>query len=177
VTLASLNELDEAGGAIRQALDLGQSQIKRGNGVGCIILASAADVERKRGHWVEAEATAQRAFDLFEKFSKSAENPLLAYYLNALAEPTRLLGKLEEAETICIRAQQMLEKSFGPEHYGLDPCLATLARIRMAQCRYGEAQQLFDRCVAILEKNVIPDHPELILRLSEAAPAAIVSEC
>jgi tetratricopeptide (TPR) repeat protein len=176
VTLCFLNKLTEAEDLARQAISLGTPQISRGNFIGCILLVSVAEVEQRLGHPAQAEVIARRALNLYEKFITKPNNPLLFTYLNALAESARLVGKLEEAEALCLRSQALIEGAFGPEHFGLDACLSTLARIRMTQNRIGEAQQLFDRCVAILEKNVVLDHPDLLVRQNEAAPSVTATQ-
>ena len=99
----------------------------------------------------------------------SASRGKLHLSLNVLAETLREQGNLDEAEALCRRSQHLTEKAFGPDHPRLDGCLATLARIRIAQDRPADAEPMLRRCLSILDAAVVADHPDLRARREEHA--------
>jgi tetratricopeptide (TPR) repeat protein len=165
--LVSRAEVDEAETITRRALGLLARQIERAEPNGCQALASLADVYCRQGRLSEAEPLARRALALAEKARLGARYYGLARLLNVLAEIVRLQGRLEEAETLCARSQVLTEEAFGSEHINLESCLATMARIRIAQARYLEAEQFLKQSLAILERVVLPEHHERAARLEE----------
>ncbi len=54
------------------------------------------------------------------------------------------------------------EKTLGPEHPTLATRLNNLAQLYQATDRYGEAEPLFQRAVAILVKALPAGHPNLV---------------
>jgi tetratricopeptide (TPR) repeat protein len=166
--LAGQGSYEAAESVTREALGLLDSQVRRGQPIGCIALCSLADFCRRQGRLTEAEPLARRALALSEK-SYGLEHPTLSRFLNVLAEIVRLQGHLDEAESLCQRSQTLTEKAFGADHINLDGCLATLGRIRLAQGRDAEAEQFLRRSLSILEQVVVPEHPERIARGEEYA--------
>jgi tetratricopeptide (TPR) repeat protein len=159
----------EAENLTRQAMDLLTPQIERGQPLGCVALICLADLCRRQARLSEAEPLARRAVALAEKSPYGPNHPTLSRYLNVLAEIVRLQGRLDQAEDLCRRSQALTVKAFGSEHLGLDSCLATLARIRIAQGRHTEAERLLRGCLTILEQTVVPEHPERVARTEEYA--------
>jgi tetratricopeptide (TPR) repeat protein len=61
------------------------------------------------------------------------------------------------------------EKALGPEHPAVAQVLQNLAKVYFQQHRYGEAEALYGRAVAIMEKRLGPDHPDLAHTLNRYA--------
>jgi tetratricopeptide (TPR) repeat protein len=169
LALAGRGNYAEAERLSREAIARIPRQVERGTISACIVLSCLADLCCRRGRPDEAEPLARRAVASFEKTVFGRNHPHLARFLNILAEVVREQGNLEEAESVCLRSQALLETSFGPEHPRLDSCLVTLARIRIAQSRLAEAEPLLRRCLAILDKTVVAEHPERWMRRQELA--------
>jgi tetratricopeptide (TPR) repeat protein len=166
---SSHGNYEDAENLMQQALGLLAKELERGQPIVSYALANLADLYRRQGRVYEAEPLARRALAIYEKSLYGPEDPTLARFLNMLAEIVRLQGGLEEAESLCRRSQRLTEKAFGTEHIDLDGCLATLARIRMAQGRHADAEQLLRRCLSILEPVVVPEQRERVMRRDEYA--------
>lgn len=59
--------------------------------------------------------------------------------------------------------------ALGPEHPAVANALQNLAKVYFQQQRYGEADELYGRAVAIMEKSLGPDHPDLAQTLDRYA--------
>ena len=61
-------------------------------------------------------------------------------------------GRYEKAEPFCLRALKLGEAKFGREHKYTGTFLKNLAALFRAQGRYADAEPLYKRSLAILEK-------------------------
>ena len=73
-------------------------------------------------------------------------------------------GRYAEAATMAERAVTLAERQFGPGHPAVGTALSNLANVYNAQGRYGDAEPLFKRALAIAEKT--PNDPALGIRLN-----------
>jgi len=112
----------------------------------------------QRAQYEEAEPLYQRAIAIGEK-TLGPEHPLLAIYINNLANLYRDQGKYEEAEPLYQRAIAIGEKTLGPEHPDLATWLNNLANLYCDQGRYEEAEPLFKRALAVYEQKLGANHP------------------
>ena len=63
-------------------------------------------------------------------------------------------------------------KALGPEHPQVATSLNNLAELYQAQGKYGDAEPLYKRSLAIIEKALGPEHPQ-VTASSEKAVAGI----
>jgi tetratricopeptide (TPR) repeat protein len=74
----------------------------------------------------------------------------------------------KEAENMLASALQVAEQ-FGSEDPRLSVGLNNMARLRQAQKRYAEAEQLYNRALAIAESERGREHPDTAICLSNLA--------
>ena len=84
------------------------------------------------------------------------------------AEDAYQQGKYAEAEKQLLTALQEAE-NFGPEDPRLAASLNNLAALYQAQGRSAEAEKLFKRALAIVEKALGPEHPTVAQALENYA--------
>ena len=77
-------------------------------------------------------------------------------------------GNYAEAEKQWVAALQEAEK-FGPEDSRLATSLNSLANLYWDQGKYGEAEPLFKRALAIREKALGPEHSDVATTLKDLA--------
>ncbi len=77
-------------------------------------------------------------------------------------------GRYAEAEKSWSAALQKAEK-FGPQDTRLAQSLNDLAVLYRNQGKYGEAEPLYKRALAIREKSLGPDHPDVARNLENYA--------
>jgi tetratricopeptide (TPR) repeat protein len=126
-----------------------------------------ANLYRIQRRYADAEALLKRSLAIREaafgaadlEVYPSVENLALLYQAQDQAD-----GRTFEAEPYLRRALAIQEKAFGPDHPPVAQSLHELARFYRAQGRASEAQQSYDRAVAILGAN----HPEAILAAIKA---------
>jgi tetratricopeptide (TPR) repeat protein len=158
----------EAEALLQTARPLLMKRIARRNPACIVVLGVMTEVFRRQGRLAEAETAAREAVAGMEWAPTGSEHPSLARYLGSLAEVLRLRGNTEEAEALCLRARRLLERPF-PDHFGVDACLAPLARLNASRANFQEADVLFRRCLEVLDREVVPEHPERVLRMEEYA--------
>ena len=148
----------------------------------CVLLASAAAsaFEKTWDDYMEAgyqalqqrqyaEAEKQFKFALQEAEDFEALDPRRAATLNDLGEALRMQAKYAEAEPLCRRALQILEKTLGPDHLDIAPVLNTLGLVYASQGKYTLAEQVHKRSLAIKEKALGPEHPNITRSLRNLA--------
>jgi tetratricopeptide (TPR) repeat protein len=86
----------------------------------------------------------------------------VGYYLDDRAQYT-------EAESFYQRANEIGEKTLGPEHPDTATRLNNLAILYKNQGKYEQAEPLYQRAIAIGEKTLGPEHPDLATRLNNLA--------
>jgi len=85
------------------------------------------------------------------------------------------LKQYKEAENMLTAALQVAEP-FGPQDQRLSVSLNIMGRLRQAQKRNAEAEQLFNRALAIAETERGRDHPDTAICLSNLAGLLAVEE-
>jgi CHAT domain-containing protein len=100
------------------------------------------------GRLLEAESHFIHGISEWEQLF-GAEHSELGPYLYGLAEVTRALGRLEEAERLHLRALAIYETIQPPEKTGIVGSLSALAFMRYSQHRYAEAVQNYQRILLI----------------------------
>ena len=129
------------------------------------------------GQYPAAEKWLLAALREAEKFGE--QDPRLARTLNALGEVYRTQGKYAEAEPLYLRAIAIAEKALGPEHppatslnnpeHPLATSLNNLALLYGAQGKYAEAEPLYRRALAIREKALGAEHPDVAIAFNNLA--------
>ncbi len=165
--MIGLNRLDDAETVTAKGSNLLARLIDRGDLIGGYCLFALSDLALRRKRLAEAEEPACRAVAILDK--NSGQHPIHGRALCNLGEILRQQNRLDESEELCQRACSLLENSLGPDYYGLDRGLATLARIRIAQGKMADAEQLLRRCLRILNPVVVPEHPDRLERMTELA--------
>jgi tetratricopeptide (TPR) repeat protein/transcriptional regulator with XRE-family HTH domain len=78
-------------------------------------------------------------------------------------------GQFEQAEPLCLKALQMREQLFGPEHLDVAESLDHVAWLYHEQERYAEAEPLALRALEIRERALGPGHPDVARSLRTLA--------
>ncbi len=141
---------DDAEAAYRRALGLRTGREHD------ILLAGAhanlASIEAARGHYQEALAGFRHSHALIEGVY-GARHPNAAIALVNVGSATAELGDLAAAHVHHVRALEILEENFGPEHAALAPALRMLAWNGLARKRYAEALPYAERALAIARRE------------------------
>lgn len=153
----------------RRALKIAQRTVGAGADGVSGLFNVLVDLARWQGNYVEAEALAREAVFHAETWGRS-DDTALGIALSDLAFILQIGGKMEEARAAGDRAFVAFQRSperaehrmrsmltlretvLGPEHPGVVGPLQYLARIHETQLRFGEAEALHRRTVAILER-------------------------
>ena len=142
-------------------------------------LDNLAALYTAQGRYAEAEPLLRRVLAIDEKEAeKFGEDPQLAISLNAMGTVYRAQGRYAEAEPLLRRAlaiveKRVAEKELEPEDPRVvevvAPILDNLAALYTAQAKYAEAEPLFRRALAIREKTLGPERPEVAKTLDNYA--------
>lgn len=146
------------------------------------VLNNLALYYQGQGRDAEAEPLYERSLAIGEK-ALGPDHSQVATSLTNLAEQYRERGGYAEAEPLYERALAIREKALGPDHPDVGVILNGLALLQEAQGavynnlglrddarrRYDKAEQLFTRSLAIQEKALGPDHPDVGLMLDNLA--------
>jgi CHAT domain-containing protein/Tfp pilus assembly protein PilF len=134
----------------------------------------------KKEDFDKAEQLYQRALAIRKK-SLGAEHPLVFFSLNNLATLYQLRGDYVKAEPLYRQALTLAEKLLGPEHPDVAKPLNNLAFLyyqlayyQLASAEeqalyYGKAEPLYQRALAIKEKVLGPEHPDVASSLYSLA--------
>ena len=136
----------------------------------------AAKVAFDRDRYAEADKQLLTALKEAEKFGE--QDRRLAVNLGALGTVYRAQGRYAEAEPLLRRAlaiveKRVAEKELEPEDPRVVevvvPILDNLAALYTVQAKYAEAEPLFRRALAIREKALGPERPEVAKTLDNYA--------
>jgi TonB family protein len=121
----------------------------------------------KEGKYEDAIKLQKQALALWEK-KDGKESKLIVTGSTNLAEMYRALQRYDEAAEAYQRGLKVEEKLLGPEHPDLVSLLIKLAWARHVLAQAGEAEALFNRAVAIKEKQGAdqPGLADLLLNLA-----------
>jgi tetratricopeptide (TPR) repeat protein len=97
------------------------------------------------------------------------DDPTIAVELNNLAEAYRSLGRLDQAETLYLRAVELDEKAGPSNAEGLATSLNNLALVHRAQGRLEDAERINLRSLNLLEDALGPSHPNVARSLNNLA--------
>jgi tetratricopeptide (TPR) repeat protein len=112
------------------------------------------------------------------------DDPLVASSLSILASMYKKEGRYVDAEPLYQRSLAIFQKALGPDHLNLTAqaiahvrgftivfasTLDNLAQVYLFQGRYADAEPLFKRSLAIREKVLGSDHPNVAISLSDLA--------
>ena len=132
-------------------------------------LNNLAELYQATGRYAEAEPLYQRAIAISEK-TLGPEHPDLAIRLNNLA--AALPGHRPLRRGRAALPARPRHRREGPRPRAPRPSplgLNNLAELYRATGRYAEAEPLFQRALAIGEKTLGPEHPNLAIRLNNLA--------
>ncbi|MGO8950748.1 MAG: tetratricopeptide repeat protein [Ktedonobacterales bacterium] len=124
------------------------------------LIRKAADYLRARAQYSMAEPLYQRAVALGEQVL-GAEDPVLAFSLNNLANLYYDQGKYSQAAPLYQRTLHIGEQALGPDHPLLVYPLVNLAAFHLEYADYPRAESLFRRALHIREETLGPEHPDL----------------
>jgi CHAT domain-containing protein len=134
----------------------------------------------KKEEFDKVEKFQQRALDIRKK-SLGPEHPLVLFSLNNLAALYQLRGDYIKAEPLFRQVLTIAEKFLGPEHPDVAKPLTNLAFLyyQLAYYQvaspegqslyYEKAEPLYQRALAINEKALGPEHPEVASSLFNLA--------
>ena len=78
-------------------------------------------------------------------------------------------GRYGEATPFWVKALELGERDFGPEHPTTATFLGNLAFLYRAQGRYADAEPLYKRALAVKDKALGPQHPSVAISLNNLA--------
>lgn len=113
----------------------------------------------QQAHYREAERQFGAALKMAESFGE--KDARLGMTLVNLAEVHLKQGRLGEADRLCLRARQLIEKAQGSEHPDYARCLNDLAEISRALGFYSDTEGLARTALAIREKALGKNHPDV----------------
>ncbi len=116
-------------------------------------LNNLAVLYKRMNDYVRAEPLYKRALEIREKILES-EHPDIAISLNNLAMLYRAIGDYAKAGSFHKRSLDIYEKAFGSDHPDTAILLNNLAFLYSSQDRNQEAIILFQRGLAIEDKNI-----------------------
>jgi len=116
------------------------------------------------GHAAELESLYRRVIAIDLK-AHGPDHPDVGKDFSNLAQLYRVLGRDGEAEWYIGREMEIMEKTFGLDSVGL----LGQAMWYTARGRYTEAEQLYQRAIAIAQKVLGPDHPDFGTDLTNLA--------
>jgi tetratricopeptide (TPR) repeat protein len=152
-------------------------------------LLNLAEIYRAQGRYAEAEPLLKRSLEIRES-ALGPEHRDVAQSLNNLAALYRDQGRLDDAEPLFKRSLEIRERALGPEHPEVALCLNNLAMLYLGQSsavrtmelgsgrppvpyrdfrRLALAEPLLERSLAIREKVLGPDHPDVAQSLNNLA--------
>ena len=129
-------------------------------------LSFLSGVYRDMNRLADSEQAARQAV---KEAEKNGHERILATSLANLQEILLYLGKYDEAESIGLRAMEVYEKAYGPDHNFVACAIDVLVRTLTTQQRFAEAEPLAQRSLRILEKAVRPGHPDIATSLRNLA--------
>jgi CHAT domain-containing protein/Tfp pilus assembly protein PilF len=129
----------------------------------------------KKAEAFEASENYQSAALIWEQIAErvelvlGADEPIMDYILNKLANLYRQLGAHGKAEILYLRALAIREKSLGIDHPDTATILNNLALLYHDQSAYSKAEPLYLRALAIWEKRLTSDHQYTATSLNNLA--------
>ena len=93
----------------------------------------------------------------------------VARALNNLAETTKGLGDLAEAERLLRKALEIKERVYGQGHFELASTLSNLGELAFRQDLYAESEAFLQRALEIERRVFGEDHPKLVPLLNTLA--------
>ena len=135
-------------------------------------LNNLAVLYRQKGDYAKAEALHLRDLALTEK-ALGPDHPFVAPTLSNLARLYQERGEYDRARPLYRRALTIQEKSYGAAHSSVGLTMNRLGQLYVESTAGdpAEAEQLFQRALATLEKTV-PDHPGVAASLTGLAALA-----
>jgi tetratricopeptide (TPR) repeat protein len=127
-------------------------------------LLTAADFYRAWGKFDQAETRARRALSIREKQCGSVDNIDaqldVAVALDNLGTTWLAANQPDQAEAVCRRSLDLVQKFMDADESDLAPRLTRLADALRLQGKLDQAGPLYRRALAITEKNAGPDSKE-----------------
>lgn len=130
-------------------------------------LANLAELYRHMGRFAQAETLIKRALAIDEKHY-GADSLQAAWDLSNLGELYQLQERFQESELAFRRSLDIRERKLG-DHYDTAFTLASFADLMIVQGRYGEAEPLLLRALAINMKAPGAQHPDTAQTLQSLA--------
>jgi len=148
--LALEGKFDEAEPLLKRLVGIAERAGPDGRAEQVKTLAALAGLYDIRGKQAEAEALFARAIEIHDELygadARSAVEPLASLIKCQLAQ-----GSHREAEPHCLRLLRLCQKLFGPQDAQVANGLELLGEIKVAEGDLDDAQNLFERAMAIHE--------------------------
>ncbi len=137
--------LDRGAGMIEKEL-VGQPEVQ------ARLMTTMGNVYQSLGLYTQSVALLQKSLDVRRRFH-GERHPDVATALHDLGTIRMLAGDLPGAEMALKASLAMREDLFGPEGIDVSDTLSSLAQLAYARGAYAQAEELFRRRLAILEKH------------------------
>ena len=139
-----------------------------------IAASNLAHCVKDLGRYEEAEPLLREALDAYER--ELGPHTATVQARGALAALLTERGAVDEAGALATRNAEEAEDVLAPDDPTFLDALGTLAGVRAAQSRHGEAEELFRRCLAGWREGVPPGHPRLVGALRNLAATLFLQQ-
>jgi tetratricopeptide (TPR) repeat protein len=153
---------------LRHALELSTEKLGPEHAQTAAILTYLSDSALHQRDFAAAASLSERALAVLRKIH-TPPDPELAVAVDNLGTMYRALGRRQDSDRMYIEAAEILEQSKQPEHPAWIRAWADLSYVYGDQGKYGEAEALLKRSLALGEKALGPSHPMLARVLTEYA--------
>ncbi|MBK9755921.1 MAG: tetratricopeptide repeat protein [Nannocystis sp.] len=147
----------QAASLFRQAVETQEKIVGKEDSQLALPLNNLGTVLLFTGHLEESRKVLERAVQILERTMRP-RHPALVSPLVGLGNVHRALGQRESARTVLERAISIIEESHAPPDASLAECLNTLGAVEDDP---SKARDLFQRALAIREKVLPPNHPDI----------------
>jgi serine/threonine protein kinase len=130
-------------------------------------LLQGAEIETLRGDYSSAMQLSDRAHQMWQRL-RDEPDALLASVLTSKARTARHQGNLEQAETWCREALQLLRDCEAGDH-ATSPVLLTLGHVLHGRGKLEQAEDVFEQQHEMLRRSLGDQHPDTIAALTSVA--------
>lgn len=169
VSYKQQSRLDEAEQTFLRSLTIREKLLGADNPDVALTLNNLAGVYERQGRFGDAEVAAKRSLAIAENAPGSADPMALIRPLTTLGIVFSKQERYDVAGPLLVRALDLSEKAFGPNHPDVAVGLNNLAILRHQMGDTASAERLHRRALAIRERVLGSQHPATIESVSSLA--------
>ena len=147
----TLKEFSQAEAFARRCVETRQARLGESHPLTVNAMLGLARMQVEQGDFASARRLTDRVEELNRR--KAIDTfPLWASQLSAIGVAFLRQGEIAQSETFCLKAYEAMQRKQDAFPAGHGPILYALARVRLAQARYQEAEQLLRQSLELVEK-------------------------